>query len=230
MLTKAVLEAANDVGRAKKKPPSEKKEKSSSPKPREQSRGGGVGSDSNLDFLGSLATEVDTIAWATVGSGAATSCLPKEMCQTLDLAVKPVEEKPFTNASGQPVQVHGTCNPMVTIGEKGGPQVSGVGQFRAMDVVKPLLSSCKLVEHGCHLSTTRIVPSAWIQEGTSHYDWRSLQDRYYGFSWAAHRRVDGVSPGETSESIGSGDDEPGGSKLGSKALPTAAAPTQREKE
>ena len=38
-LTKAVLEAANDVGlRAKKKRPPEKKEKSSSPKPRERSR------------------------------------------------------------------------------------------------------------------------------------------------------------------------------------------------
>ena len=39
VLTKAVLEAANDVGlRAKKKRPPEKKEKSSSPKPRERSR------------------------------------------------------------------------------------------------------------------------------------------------------------------------------------------------
>ena len=111
----------------KKKPPSEKEEKLPSPKPREHPRGGRVDSDSNLDFLGGLATEVDTIVWATIDSGAATTCLPKEMCQTLDLAVKPVEEKPFTNASGQPVQVHGTCNPMVTIGEKGGPQVSGVG-------------------------------------------------------------------------------------------------------
>ena len=35
---------------------------------------------------------------------------------------------------------------------------------------------------------------------------------------------------ETTESAGSGDDEPGSSKLGSQALPTAAAPTQREKE
>ena len=67
----------------------------------------------------------------------------------MDLAVKPVDEKPFTNASGQPVhQAHGTCNPMVTIGEQGGPQVSGVGQFRAMGVAKPLLSVSKLVEHG----------------------------------------------------------------------------------
>ena len=72
-------------------------------------------------------------------------------------------------------------------------------------------------------------PSAWIHEGTSHYDWRSFQD-HHGFSWAAHRRVDGVSPVETTESIGSGDDEPGSSKLGSQALPTAAVPSQREKE
>ena len=35
---------------------------------------------------------------------------------------------------------------------------------------------------------------------------------------------------ETTESAGSGDDEQGSSKLGSQALPTAAAPTQREKE
>ena len=84
----------------------------------------------------------------TVDSGAATSCLPKEMAQSLGLAMTPVDEKPFTNASGQPVQVHGICNPMVTMGEKGGPQVKGVGQFRAMDVAKPLLSVSKLVEKG----------------------------------------------------------------------------------
>ena len=70
---------------------------------------------------------MDTIVWATVDSGAATSCLPKEMAQSLELAMTPVDEKPFTNASGQPVQVHGICNPMVTMGEKGGPQVKGVG-------------------------------------------------------------------------------------------------------
>ena len=82
-----------------------------------------------------------------------------------------------------------------------------------MDVAKPLLSVSKVVE----------------QEGTSHYDRRSFQDRH-GFSRAAHRRVDGVSPVETTESIGSEDDEPGSSKLGSQALPAAEAPTQREKE
>ena len=61
----------------------------------------------------------------------------------MDLNVKPVVEKPFTNASGQPVPVHGTCNPMVVMGEKGGPRVKGVGSFRAMDVAKPLLSVSK---------------------------------------------------------------------------------------
>ena len=89
-----------------------------------------------------------------------------------DLAVKPVDEKLFTNASGQAVQVHGTCNPMVTIGEKAGPQVSGVGQFRAMDAAKPLLSVSRLAEHGWTVTfgilwTTRIIPSAWTQEGTT---------------------------------------------------------------
>ena len=101
-----------------------------------------------LGFAGKAKTSVDTIAWATVDSGAATSCLPKEMCKNLDLEVTPVEEKPFTNASGQPVKVHGTCSPMMTMGEKGGPQVKGVGQFGAMDVAKPLLFVSKLVEKG----------------------------------------------------------------------------------
>ena len=85
------------------------------------------------------------------------------------------------------------------------------------------------VQLNSHLWTTRIVPLAWVQEGTSRDDWRRLQDRH-GFSWAAHRRVDDVSPVETTDAIGSGDDEPGSSKLGSQALPTAAAPRQREKE
>ena len=90
-LEKAVREAANFVERKARK----KKEKSPSPKLREQSPGGGVRSDSNLDFLGSLASPVDTIVWATVDSGAATSCLPKEMAQSLELAMTPVDEKPF---------------------------------------------------------------------------------------------------------------------------------------
>ena len=143
-LEKTVRDAANYMERKARK----KREKTPSPKPRKHSPRGGVRSDSNLDFLGSLASQVDTIVWATVDSGAATSCLPKELAQSLELAMTPVDEKPFTNASGQPVQVHGVCNPMVTMGEKGGPQVKGVGQFRAMDVAKPLLSVSKLVEKG----------------------------------------------------------------------------------
>ena len=35
---------------------------------------------------------------------------------------------------------------------------------------------------------------------------------------------------ETTESAGSGDDEPGSSKLGSQALPTAAAPADAERK
>ena len=143
-LEKTVRDAANYMEREARK----KREKTPSPKPRKHSPRGGVRSDSNLDFLGSLASQVDTIVWATVDSGAATSCLPKELAQSLELAMTPVDEKPFTNASGQPVQVHGVCNPIVTMGEKGGPQVKGVGQFRAMDVAKPLLSVSKLVEKG----------------------------------------------------------------------------------
>ena len=143
-LEKTLLDAANYVERKARK----KKEKSPSPKPRKHSPGGGVRSDSNLDFSGNLASPVDTIVWATVDSGAATTCLPKELAQSLELAMTPVDEKPFAHASGQPVQVHGVCNPMVTMGEKGGPQVKGVGQFRAMDVAKPLLSVSKLVEKG----------------------------------------------------------------------------------
>lgn len=55
-----------------------------------------------------------------------------------DLEVKPVDEKPFTNASGQPVPVHGTCNPMVTIGEtsqrSGSVQSNGRGKAIAVGV------------------------------------------------------------------------------------------------
>ena len=112
---------------------------------------------------------------------------------------------------------------MVAIGEKGGPQASGVGQFRAMDVAKPLLFVSKLVEHGW--TVTFGPQGSFLQRGS-----KKVPITMTGFSWAAHRRVDGVSPVETTESIGSGDDEPGSSKLGSQALPTAAAPTQREKK
>ena len=49
--------------------------------------------------------------WATVDSGAATSCLPVEMCKKIGLAIAATTDLPFTNASGQPVHVHGVCNP-----------------------------------------------------------------------------------------------------------------------
>ena len=85
------------------------------------------------------------------------------MCKNLELEVKPVDEKPFANASGQPVQVHGTCSPMVTMGEKGGPKVKGVGQFRAMDVAKPLLSVSTLVVKGWTVTFGRKGP--FLQRG-----------------------------------------------------------------
>ena len=83
-----------------------------------------------------------------------------------------------------------------------------------------------------HLRTTRIVPSAWVQEGTSDYDWWSFQDRH-GFSWATckGKGIEGASLAESTEDgIGSEDDDPVGNGQGSSSLPTAAAPTQREKE
>ena len=73
-------------------------------------------------------------------------------------------EKPFTNASGQLVPVHGTCNPMVVMGEKGGPRVKGVGSFTAMDVAKPLLSVSKMVEHGW--TATFGPQGSYIQRGS----------------------------------------------------------------
>ena len=90
--------------------------------------------------------------------------MPKEMCKNLDLNIKPVVEKSFTNASGQPVPVHGTCNPMVVMGEKGGPRVKGVGSFRAIDVAKPLLSVSKMVEHGW--TVTFGPQGSYIQRGS----------------------------------------------------------------
>ena len=154
-LTRAVLEAAKDVRRHAKKPrptqeEEEKKEEkvTSSPKSKGSPHGDEASSGSNLDFIGNLSAPVNTIVWATVDSGAATNCLPQAMCKDLELNVKPVDEKPFTNASGHPVPVYGTCSPMVVMGEQNGPRVKGVGTFRSMDVAKPLLSVSKMVEHG----------------------------------------------------------------------------------
>ena len=56
---------------------------------------------------------------------------------------------PFTNASGHPVRVHGACNPHVKLANS-----SGVGEFRAMDVAKLLLSVAKLVKKGSSMNFT----------------------------------------------------------------------------
>ncbi len=60
---------------------------------------------------------------------------------------------PFTNASGHPVRVHVACNPHVKLGP---PEAnsSGVGEFRAMDVAKLLLSVAKLVKKGSSMNFT----------------------------------------------------------------------------
>ena len=88
------------------------------------------------------------VVWATVDSGAATSCLPVELCQERGLAVERTSDLPYTNASGAPVRVHGICHPKVTIGNQDGSKVAGTGMFKAMDVAKPLLSVARLVNKG----------------------------------------------------------------------------------
>ena len=88
------------------------------------------------------------VVWATVDSGAATSCLPVELCQERGLAVERTADLPYTNASGAPVRVHGICHPKVTIGNQDGSKVAGTGMFKAMDVAEPLLSVARLVNKG----------------------------------------------------------------------------------
>ena len=85
--------------------------------------------------------------WATVDSGAATSCLPVEMCRKMGLSILKTTDLPYTTASGQPVHVHGVCTPSVTLGTADS-SISGTGEFKAMDVAKPLLSVAKLVSKG----------------------------------------------------------------------------------
>lgn len=92
--------------------------------------------------------------WVTVDSGAATSCLALEMSKQMKLAIAKTSDLPFTNASGEPVKVHGICSPSVTLGTRGGASISGVGGFKAMDVAKPLLSVAKLVGKGWSVSFT----------------------------------------------------------------------------
>ena len=94
--------------------------------------------------------------WATVDSGAATSCLPIGMCRQMGLSILKTSDLPYTTASGQPVHVQGVCTPSVTLGDQGpqGASVSGTGEFKAMDVAKPLLSVAKLVSKGWSVNFT----------------------------------------------------------------------------
>ena len=115
-------------------------------------------SDSEMNFIGQGQQQQPpqpesskaalNVVWATVDSGAATSCLPVELCQERGLAVERTSDLPYTNASGAPVRVHGICHPKVTIGNQDGSKVAGTGMFKAMDVAKPLLSVARLVNKG----------------------------------------------------------------------------------
>lgn len=107
-------------------------------------------SDSELNSLNQVESSKTTldVIWATVDSGAATSCLPVEMCQEKGLEVEKTSDLPYTNASGGPVKVHGICHPNVTLGSQDGSWVAGTGTFKAMDVAKPLLSVARLVSKG----------------------------------------------------------------------------------
>ena len=91
--------------------------------------------------------------WATVDSGAATSCLPVEMCRKMGLSILKTTDLPYTTASEQPVHVHGVCTPSVTLGTADS-SISGTGEFKAMDVAKPLLSVAKLVSKGWSVNFT----------------------------------------------------------------------------
>ena len=112
--------------------------------------------------------------WATVDSGAATSCLPLETCKQMNLAIAKTSDLPYTNASGEAVKVHGICSPSVTLGIRGGASISGVGEFKAMDVAKLLLSVAKLVGKGWSVSFTPQHPYM-SRKGVSLSRW-SIQD------------------------------------------------------
>ena len=107
-------------------------------------------SDSEMNCLsqGENSQAALNVVWATVDSGAATSCVPVELCQEEGLEVESTSDLPYTNASGAPVKVHGICHPKVTIGNQDGSKVAGTGTFKAMDVAKPLLSVARLVNKG----------------------------------------------------------------------------------
>ena len=65
--------------------------------------------DSEINFLsqGENSKAALNVVWATVDSGAATSCLPVELWQEKGLEVENTLDLPYTNASGAPVKVHG---------------------------------------------------------------------------------------------------------------------------
>ena len=114
-------------------------------------------SDSEMNFIGQGQQQPPqpenskaalNVVWATVDSGAATSCLPVELCQEKGLEVERTSDLPYTNASGAPVRVHGICHSKVTIGNQDESKVAGTGMFKAMDVAKPLLSVARLVNKG----------------------------------------------------------------------------------
>ena len=78
-------------------------------------------------------------------------------CKQMNLAIAKTSDLPYTNASGEPVKVHGICSPSVTLGTRGGASISGVGEFKAMDVAKPLLSvgkgwSASFTPQGAYMS------------------------------------------------------------------------------
>ena len=68
-------------------------------------------SDSEMNFIGQGQPQQPpqpesskaalNVVWATVDSGAATSCLPVELCQERGLAVERTSDLPYTNASGR---------------------------------------------------------------------------------------------------------------------------------
>ena len=71
----------------------------------------------------------------------------------MGLSILKTTNLPYTTASGQPVHVHGVCTPSVTLGTADF-SISGTGEFKAMDVAKPLLSVAKLVQKGWSVSFT----------------------------------------------------------------------------
>ena len=86
-------------------------------------------SDSELNSLNQVEGPKASlnVIWATVDSGAATSCLPVGMCREKGLNVEKTTDLPYTTASGAPVKVHGICHPHVTLGDQDRSCVAGTG-------------------------------------------------------------------------------------------------------